>query len=55
MDSCRRFVWLTLREARDVIESGELIIGAHLFRELEARLDLREEASRRTKPERGRC
>ena len=40
MESCRYSVWLTLREARDVIESGELIIGAHFFRELEARAGL---------------
>lgn len=37
MESCRYSVWLTLPEARDVIESGELIIGAHFFQELEAR------------------
>ena len=38
MDYCNRSVWLTLQEARDVIESGSLIIGAHVVRELEARL-----------------
>jgi hypothetical protein len=38
MESCRDNVWLTLREeARDAIESGELIIGTHFFQELEAR------------------
>lgn len=40
MESCRHSVWLTLREARDVIQSGELIIGAHFFQELEARASL---------------
>lgn len=37
IESCRDNVWLTLREARDAIESGELIIGTHFFQELEAR------------------
>jgi hypothetical protein len=37
MESCRDSVWLTLREAHDAIESGELLIGAHFFEELRAR------------------
>lgn len=37
IESCRDNVWLTLREALDAIESGELIIGAHFVQELEAR------------------
>ena len=37
MESCRDSVWLTLREVRDAIEGGELLIGAHFFQELEAR------------------
>lgn len=36
MDYCSQNVWLTLHEARDVIEGGGLMIGAHLFRDLEA-------------------
>jgi len=40
IEYCRYSVWLTLREAREVIESGELIIGAHFFEELEARAAL---------------
>jgi hypothetical protein len=39
MGYCRSSVWLTLQEARDLIESGGLIIGTHFFAELQARLD----------------
>jgi hypothetical protein len=35
---CHSSVWLTMQEARDLIDSGRLIIGAHFFEELEARL-----------------
>jgi hypothetical protein len=38
MDYCHSSVWLTLQEALDLIDSGRLIIGAHFFAELEARL-----------------
>ena len=38
MGYCRGTVWLTLREANEAFEQGRLIIGAHFFRELEARL-----------------
>jgi hypothetical protein len=38
MDYCRSTVWLTLREASGVIESGGPIIGPHFFAELGARL-----------------
>jgi hypothetical protein len=38
MSSCHSSVWLTLQEAREAIESGGMIIGAHLFRDREARL-----------------
>ena len=40
MASCRDSVWLTLRDARDAIEGGQLIIGTHFFQELEARAAL---------------
>ena len=36
--SCGDSVWLTLQEARDAIESGGVIIGAHFFRDLETRV-----------------
>lgn len=38
LEHCSRSVWLTLQEARDLIENGRLIVGAHFFEELEARL-----------------
>jgi hypothetical protein len=38
IDHCQSSVWLTLQEARDLIENGLPIIGAHFFEELEARL-----------------
>ena len=38
LDYCHSSVWLTLQEARDLIESGGAIIGAHFFAELQARL-----------------
>jgi hypothetical protein len=39
VEHCRDSVWLTLQEAGEVIEAGGLLIGAHFFRELGARLD----------------
>jgi hypothetical protein len=38
LDYCRSSVWLTLREANEVFERGRLIIGAHFFRDFEARI-----------------
>lgn len=37
MSTCRDSVWLTLQEACAAIESGRLIIGEHVFRQLDAR------------------
>lgn len=33
LEHCSRSVWLTLQEARDLIENGR-IVGAHFFEEL---------------------
>lgn len=38
MDNCRSSVWLTLHEARGLIDGGGSIIGSHFFGALEARL-----------------
>jgi hypothetical protein len=38
MDNCRSSVWLTLHEARGLIESCALIIAPHFFGALETRL-----------------
>ncbi len=38
LEHCSRSVWLTLQEARDLLENGRLIVGAHFLEELEARL-----------------
>lgn len=52
LDYCHSSVWLTLEEARDVIEAGGLIIGAHFLRELEARRDHPADSCAATSPSR---
>lgn len=42
LESCRSSVWLTLQEAAEAIERGELIIGDHFRRALAARLEPRD-------------
>ncbi len=41
MEYCHSSVWLTLQEARDLIDGGGPIIGSHFLREVETRLDRR--------------
>lgn len=36
IEFCRDSVWLTLQEARELIERGEPIVSDHLVRELDA-------------------